>query len=368
MTCATRPSVHRSVSNPNASGPLRNAWSTASSSAADSRGRRPARPAPRSAAWPPWRQRRYQTLAACADTPKVWATSAWLAPWANMWAASRRRCSRPAKSRRQVPTLIGIADLPVRCPCLHTQHAGPKLHYQPTPRSSLGTDDADVVLGHQWLLEVGAEVVVVSRGRGREALDVGWAVGAEDPADLAEEVLEARRGDDRDRAGVVRSRIPEGVGDAARLADPGTRVGGELLLADQDADATFDEVGELVFGVVQVGGAQAAGFDGYLADGERAAGLVTGDLEGDVHAAERDLLAVVAWDRVPCRCCRCCLHRGLLSGCRLPAGRSPLIAHRSWRAAGVRRCELACGRDGMRLAEVSGTTLTCSSLPRTGSP
>src|SRR5215216_3920710 len=77
-------------------------------------------PRPPSAAWPPWRQRRYQTLAACADTPKVWATSAWLAPWANMWAASRRRCSRPAKSRRQVPTLIGIADLPVRCPCLHT--------------------------------------------------------------------------------------------------------------------------------------------------------------------------------------------------------------------------------------------------------
>src|SRR6266508_4160491 len=137
MTCAMRPSVHRSVSNPNASGPLRNAWSTASSSAADSRGRRPARPAPRSAAWPPWRQRRYQTLAACADTPKVWATSAWLAPWTNMWAASRRRCSRPAKSRRQVPTLIGIADLPVRCPCLHTQHAGPKLHHQPIPRSSL---------------------------------------------------------------------------------------------------------------------------------------------------------------------------------------------------------------------------------------
>src|SRR5215218_9026063 len=141
MTCATRPSVHRSGSNPNASGPLRNAWSTASSSAADSRGRRPARPAPPSAAWPPWRQRRYQTLAACADTPKVWATSAWLAPWANMWAASRRRCSRPAKSRPQVPTLIGIADLPVRCPCLHTQHPGPKLHYQPIPRSSFTTLD-----------------------------------------------------------------------------------------------------------------------------------------------------------------------------------------------------------------------------------
>src|SRR5512132_2877091 len=209
--------------------------------------------------------------------------------------------------------------------------------------------------GRKWWWYLAAVVVRRSMSGGPSALKI--------PLISRKKVLEARRGDDLDRAGVVRSRIPEGVGDAARLADRGPRVGGELLLADQDADATFDEVGELVFGVVQVRGDQAAGFDGYLADGERAAGLVTGDLEGDVHAAERDLLAVVAWDRVPCRCCRCCLHHGLLSGCRLPAGRSPLIAHRSWRAAGVRRCELACGRDGMRLAEVSGTTLTCSSLP-----
>jgi hypothetical protein len=79
----------------------------------------------RAAAGPPCRQRRYQVLAAWAETPKVRATSAWVAPWANMRAASRRRCSRPAKSRRQVPTLIGIADLHVRCPCLHTQHASP---------------------------------------------------------------------------------------------------------------------------------------------------------------------------------------------------------------------------------------------------
>jgi hypothetical protein len=109
ITAATRASVHRSVSNPNASGPLPSAWATASSSAADSCGRRPARPAPRSAASPPWRQRRYQVLAAWADTPKLRATSAWVAPWANIRAASRRRCSRPAKSRRQVPVLIVVA-------------------------------------------------------------------------------------------------------------------------------------------------------------------------------------------------------------------------------------------------------------------
>src|SRR5829696_8250273 len=134
-----RPRVHRSVSNPNACGPLPSASSTASSSAADSRGRRPARPAARSACSPPWRQRRYQTLAAWAETPKVRATSAWLAPWANMRAASKRRCSRPAKLRRQLPVLIDIADLPVRCPCLHTQHANPNYANQPIPRSSLTT-------------------------------------------------------------------------------------------------------------------------------------------------------------------------------------------------------------------------------------
>src|SRR6266540_2734024 len=96
-------------------------------------------------------------LAACADTPKVRATSAWLAPWANMRAASRRRCSRPAKSRRQVPTLIGIPDLHVRCPCLHTQHASPNYAYQPIQRSSLSTGAA-YVLNYRLIADEGATV------------------------------------------------------------------------------------------------------------------------------------------------------------------------------------------------------------------
>lgn len=82
---------------------------------------------------------------------------------------------------------------------------------------------------HKRLVEIGAEVMLVSRGRAGEALEVGRPIGVEDRADLAEEVLEARGGDDLDRACLVRSRIPEGVGNAARLEDPGTRVGGELL-------------------------------------------------------------------------------------------------------------------------------------------
>jgi predicted metal-binding membrane protein len=41
--------------------------------------------------------------------PNALATSAWVAPRADIRAASRRRCSRPAKSRRQVPVLIVVA-------------------------------------------------------------------------------------------------------------------------------------------------------------------------------------------------------------------------------------------------------------------
>jgi hypothetical protein len=52
---------------------------------------------------------RYHTLAAWRDTPNVRATSAWVAPQANMRAASSRRCCRPARSRLQAPVLICIA-------------------------------------------------------------------------------------------------------------------------------------------------------------------------------------------------------------------------------------------------------------------
>lgn len=76
--------------------------------------------------------------AACRDIPNVRATPAWVAPWANMRAASRRRCSKPAESRRLEPVLMGIAaTFRVRCPDVHMQHASPNYTYQPIPRTSL---------------------------------------------------------------------------------------------------------------------------------------------------------------------------------------------------------------------------------------
>jgi hypothetical protein len=60
-------------------------------------------------ALPPACHLAYQVLAAWRETPKALATSAWLAPQANIRAACMRRSWRPAKSRRQDPTLMGLA-------------------------------------------------------------------------------------------------------------------------------------------------------------------------------------------------------------------------------------------------------------------
>jgi hypothetical protein len=43
---------------------------------------------------------------ACAEAPNVRETSAWVAPW----ATSRRRCSRPAKSRLRIPCSVAVGD------------------------------------------------------------------------------------------------------------------------------------------------------------------------------------------------------------------------------------------------------------------
>jgi hypothetical protein len=93
--------VHSSVSNPNASGPLRSAWLTASSSAWDSRGRRPAGGA----------QRRVTTLVlsevpgdgGLRRDPEGAGDLGLPGAVGDRWAASGHRCSRPARSCRQNP-------------------------------------------------------------------------------------------------------------------------------------------------------------------------------------------------------------------------------------------------------------------------
>ncbi len=62
MITATRGSVQRAVANPWACGPCRRAVSTWRNWAGSIFGFRPARPAPRNAAAPPWRQARYQRM------------------------------------------------------------------------------------------------------------------------------------------------------------------------------------------------------------------------------------------------------------------------------------------------------------------
>src|ERR1019366_996597 len=100
ITSATRASVHRSVGKPLARGPRRRAATTSASCSSESRGRRPARPAPVKAARPPSFQSWYHFDALSRETPSAWATSAWLLPRRNMSAARRRRALRASKSRR----------------------------------------------------------------------------------------------------------------------------------------------------------------------------------------------------------------------------------------------------------------------------
>jgi hypothetical protein len=106
MTSDTRAKVHRSVGNPLTRGPRLSSVTTSASWLSDKRGRRPARPAPTRASRPPLDHNRCHCDAACGDTPRVWATSAWLLPRRNMSAARRRRFLSASKSRRERTGLV----------------------------------------------------------------------------------------------------------------------------------------------------------------------------------------------------------------------------------------------------------------------
>src|SRR5512132_3805390 len=131
-------------------------------------------------------------LAAWADTPKVRATSAWLAPWANMRAASRRRSWRPAKSRRQVPTLIGLAAawrvvalMPPACQHhLRLSSCSAKL-FKRQPRCG----EVDAMTLTAPVTAIGSTLVTVDRGQAGDwqqalaslgrRLPVGWDASGE---------------------------------------------------------------------------------------------------------------------------------------------------------------------------------------------
>ena len=94
MTTATRGNVHRSVPNPLARAPCLKAASTLRNWAASNFGFRPARPALRSAATPPFFHCWYQRLTLCRLDCSIRATEASLSPAWNNFAACLRRFSK----------------------------------------------------------------------------------------------------------------------------------------------------------------------------------------------------------------------------------------------------------------------------------
>lgn len=95
MTCATRGRVHKSVLNPCARAPSRNAAATCFSCSACRRGARPARPPPRRAFVPPPCHCANHRLTLCRLTRSWRATDANRSPTLNNRAARFRRCSSP---------------------------------------------------------------------------------------------------------------------------------------------------------------------------------------------------------------------------------------------------------------------------------
>jgi hypothetical protein len=127
ITSATRARVHMSVGYPFAFGPSSSAASTSATCSSDSRGGRPARPAPARASRPPDCQARYHRDAVCADTSNSTATSTCRLPRANMSAARMRRSRNASKSRRAGTFLVSRACL--RVPANREGFATPGLSY-----------------------------------------------------------------------------------------------------------------------------------------------------------------------------------------------------------------------------------------------
>jgi hypothetical protein len=78
------------------------------------------------------------------------------------------------------------------------------------------------------------------------------------------------------------------VEDTTRLPDVGACSGFYLSITDPRPDGTFEDVGQLVLVVVDVGVHEDARLHGMLNDGKPATGLLTGYLELDAKSAEID--------------------------------------------------------------------------------
>jgi hypothetical protein len=132
--------------------------------------------------------------------------------------------------------------------------------------------EAELVLELRHPLGV-YEVVVVLARELRPALgELLRRAGRGELAERGEEVLEARGPDDLEQVRRLARRVPERVGDAARLEDVAARPGYVVAVADPDADLAAQDVGELVLVVVDVRRDESARIERVLDDGKRSAG------------------------------------------------------------------------------------------------
>src|SRR5215831_612560 len=193
ITAATRGKVHRSVVNPCAGAPRRKAPSSPANSAAVNRGFRPARPAPFRPRWPATFQAAYQRHAVIGVTANVRVTAACDSPRANRRAASNRRASNPAKSRR-APRGVPIPQRGIVAHVLHNSISRDYLVGPALPSGDVGGN------AHPPPVPLRPHVRVAPRSRLAVRLDVGGArvndgnlAQHPDPHVLALDVLDRAR-------------------------------------------------------------------------------------------------------------------------------------------------------------------------------
>ena len=112
--------------------------------------------------------------------------------------------------------------------------------------------------------------------------------------EVAEEALEARRGDDLDHPGAGRAGVPHRVDLAARLDDVAARAEDDLLVVRAEADLALEHDRVLVLEDVRVRRHERADLERVLDDREPPARVLAIDLEDDTDAGRESAPSAAA--------------------------------------------------------------------------
>ena len=150
---------------------------------------------------------------------------------------------------------------------------------------------------------VGIHIDGVTRAQVDETRGIRSARGREQLGELAEERLEARRGDDLDDLARGIACVPERVPLIAGLENPRSRAGGHYLLAEQRSERPLDDEGVFVLVVMPVKRCyESPRCDRVMDDREAVTGLISLDLPCDTEPPKSIRSSLSAATAILCTC------------------------------------------------------------------